>query len=137
MKPPQTGGCLCGKIRYEISDAPRLVYTCHCTECQHLTSSAFSIALAIAGFRLTGDEPQPLESIADSGRVKIRWVCPECGCWLFSTGKPGDGLYRVRGGTLDMAAPDFAFLDPEQTALDNAARGRSRRSRARFSALRH
>jgi hypothetical protein len=101
MKPPQTGGCLCGKIRYEISDAPRLVYTCHCTECQHLTSSAFSIALAIAGFRLTGDEPQPLESIADSGRVKIRWVCPECGCWLFSTGKPGDGLYRVRGGTLD------------------------------------
>jgi len=36
MKPPQTGGCLCGKIRYEISDAPRLVYTCLCTECQHL-----------------------------------------------------------------------------------------------------
>ena len=108
MKPPQTGGCLCGKIRYEISDAPRLVYTCHCTECQHLTSSAFSIALAIAGFRLTGDEPQPLESIADSGRVKIRWVCPECGCWLFSTGKPGDGLYRVRGGTLD----DTSWLRP-------------------------
>ena len=74
MKLPQTGGCLCGKIRYEISEAPRLVYTCHCTECQHLTSSAFSIALAVAGFRLTGDEPQPLESIADSGRVKIRWV---------------------------------------------------------------
>ena len=101
MKLPQTGGCLCGKIRYEISEAPRLVYTCHCTECQRLTSSAFSIALAVAGFRLTGDEPQPLESIADSGRVKIRWVCPVCGCWLFSTGKPGDGLHRVRAGTLD------------------------------------
>jgi len=50
MKLPQTGGCLCGKIRYEISEAPRLVYTCHCTECQRLTSSAFSIALAVAGF---------------------------------------------------------------------------------------
>jgi hypothetical protein len=75
MKLPQTGGCLCGKIRYEISEAPRLVYTCHCTECQRLTSSAFSIALAVAGFRLTADEPQPLESVAGSGRVKIRWVC--------------------------------------------------------------
>jgi hypothetical protein len=108
MKLPQTGGCLCGKIRYEISEAPRLVYTCHCTECQRLTSSAFSIALAVAGFRLTGDKPRPLESIADSGRVKIRWVCPVCGCWLFSTGKPGDGLYRVRAGTLD----DTSWLRP-------------------------
>jgi hypothetical protein len=97
MKLPQTGGCLCGKIRYEITRAPQLVYTCHCTDCQHLTSSAFSIVLAVAGFRLTGDEPRPLEAIADSGRVKIRWVCPECGCWLFSTGS----LHRVRAGTLD------------------------------------
>ena len=101
MELPQAGGCLCGKIRYEITEAPRLVYTCHCTDCQHLTSSAFSIALAVAGFRLMGGEPRPLEGIADSGRVKIRWVCPECGCWLFSTGKPGDGLFRVRVGTLD------------------------------------
>ena len=53
MKLPQAGGCLCGKIRYEITEAPRLVYTCHCTDCQHLTSSAFSVALAVAGFRLT------------------------------------------------------------------------------------
>jgi len=72
MKLPQAGGCLCGKIRYEITEAPRSVYTCHCTDCQHLTSSAFSIALAVAGFRLMGGEPRPLEAIADSGRVKIR-----------------------------------------------------------------
>ena len=55
MKLPQAGGCLCGKIRYEITEAPRLVYTCHCTDCQHLTSSAFSIALAVAGFRSERD----------------------------------------------------------------------------------
>jgi hypothetical protein len=105
-----------------------LVCACHCTECQRLTSSAFSIALAVAGFRLTGDEPQPLESIADSGRVKVRWVCPVCGCWLFSTGKPGDGLHRSAGwriGRYLMAAPDYAFLNPQQTALDNAAQRRS------------
>ena len=76
MKLPQTGGGLCGKIRYEISKAPRLI-PLH--RCQRLTSSAFSTALAVAGSRLTGDEPQPLESITDSGRVKIRWVCPVCG----------------------------------------------------------
>jgi hypothetical protein len=101
MELPRVGGCLCGTVRYEVTEAPRLVYTCHCTDCQDLTSSAFSVAIAVAGFRLTGGEPRPLEAIADSGRTKIRWVCPQCGCWLFSTGKPGDGLIRVQAGTLD------------------------------------
>ena len=31
---PQRGGCQCGAIRYEISGPPRVVYACHCTECQ-------------------------------------------------------------------------------------------------------
>ena len=33
MKLPQTGGCQCGKIRYEITEEPQLVYTCHCLDC--------------------------------------------------------------------------------------------------------
>jgi hypothetical protein len=33
-----------------------LVYTCHCTDCQRLTSSAFSMGIVVAeaGFRLSG-----------------------------------------------------------------------------------
>jgi hypothetical protein len=30
MKLPQTGGCQCGKVRYEITEEPQSVYTCHC-----------------------------------------------------------------------------------------------------------
>ena len=41
MKLPQTGGCQCGAIRYEITQAPQMVYTCHCNDCQRITSSAF------------------------------------------------------------------------------------------------
>jgi hypothetical protein len=43
MKLPQTGGCQCEAIRYEITEPPQSVYTCHCTDCQRLTSSAFSM----------------------------------------------------------------------------------------------
>ncbi len=32
MELPLTGGCQCGKIRYEITESPTLVYTCHCRE---------------------------------------------------------------------------------------------------------
>ena len=45
MRLPQTGGCQCGALRYEVTQAPQLVYTCHCTDCQRITSSAFSMAL--------------------------------------------------------------------------------------------
>jgi hypothetical protein len=64
--------------------------------------------LAVAGFRLTGDEARPLEAFADSGRVTIRWVCPECGCGVFGTGKPSDGTHRVQAGTLS----DTSWLRP-------------------------
>ena len=57
MKLPQTGGCQCGNIRYEITEAPQSVYTCHCTDCQRLTSSAFSIGVVVAetAFHRSGD----------------------------------------------------------------------------------
>jgi hypothetical protein len=42
MKLPQTGGCQCGAVCYEITQAPIMIYTCHCTDCQRMTSSAFS-----------------------------------------------------------------------------------------------
>ena len=76
MKLPQTGGCQCGSIRYEITEAPQLVYTCHCTDCQRLTSSAFSIGVVVSdrAFRLIGVEPRQLQRTADSGRVNTRLV---------------------------------------------------------------
>jgi hypothetical protein len=108
MKLPQTGGCLCGKISYTITEAPQLVYTCHCTACQRLTSSAFSTGVIVAesAFQLSGIEPRPLQRLADSGRTNTRWVCPECATWFASP--PRDGLIRVRAGTLD----DTSWLRP-------------------------
>lgn len=108
MNLPLTGGCLCGKIRYAISEAPHLVYTCHCTDCQHITSSAFSLGLSLpeAAFRLAAGEPRALRRIPDSGRPNTRFVCPDCACWVYS--QPRGGTVRVRGGTLD----DTSWLRP-------------------------
>ena len=98
MKLPQSGGCQCGKVRYQISEEPQSVYTCHCLDCQRLTSSAFSLGVVVPerGFRLTGLEPRQFQRTADSGRVNVRLVCPECGSWV--CGMPRDGVVRVRCG---------------------------------------
>ena len=102
MKLPLTGGCLCGNIRYEITAPPRLVYTCHCADCQKLTGSAFSIAFVAddGAFRLTHGEPRSLQRTAASGRTNRRWVCPDCGCWICGA-IAREGERRVRAGTLD------------------------------------
>jgi len=116
MKLPQRGGCQCGKIRYEITEGPQSVYTCHCLDCQRLTSSAFSLGIVVPekGLRLTGIEPRRLQRTADSGRVNTRLVCPECGSWI--CGLPRDGVIRVRGGTLD----DTSWLRPTRHILTHS-----------------
>ena len=110
MRLPLTGGCQCGKLRYEITEAPRLVYSCHCTACQKMTSSAFSMGVVIAedAFRLTKGEPRLVQRTTDSGRIATRWVCPDCGSWVSSAARPGAAVRTIRGGTLD----DKSWLKP-------------------------
>jgi hypothetical protein len=97
-------------LRYEITEAPHLIYACHCTDCQHMTSSAFSMGVVLAdgAFRLTKGEPRLLPRTADSGRISTRWVCPECGSWVSGAPRPGSAYRNVRGGTFD----DTSWLRP-------------------------
>ena len=43
MNIQQTGGCLCGAIRYSVSADPVRVTICHCTFCQKVTGSAYLV----------------------------------------------------------------------------------------------
>lgn len=107
MNLPQSGGCLCGALRYEITDPPLLTYTCHCTVCQRLTGSTFSSALVVPAeaCRFSGGEARSFQRTADSGRTVTRWICAECGTWICNGAKPGTAppgsFVALRAGTLD------------------------------------
>jgi hypothetical protein len=103
MKLPQTGGCQCGALRYEITQAPQMIYACHCSDCQSITSSAFSMALVLAdgAGRLVKGDPRAVQRTADSGRVTTRWMCPECGSWVCRAESSRSALRNVRAGTRD------------------------------------
>ena len=99
---------MCGSVRFEMTTFPTRVYACHCTDCQRATTSAFSISITVPSeaFHLSGKELQPaFGGVTDGGRVKTRWVCPECGICICGGVKPGTestGYMRnVRAGTLD------------------------------------
>ena len=70
MERPLTGGCQCDKIRYEVTEAPQLVYALHCTDCQRVTGSACSLGIALpeTAFHRTAGEPRVLQRMPDSGR---------------------------------------------------------------------
>lgn len=65
MQLPLTGSCQCGNIRYEITQTPQLVYTCHCTDCQRVTSSTFSLGIALPDL-LARMKRRPLAKGADA-----------------------------------------------------------------------
>ena len=52
------------------------------------------IVVPETAFRLMGAEPRQIQRVADSGRMNIRLVCPECGTWI--SDMPRDGVHRVR-----------------------------------------
>ena len=53
------GGCHCGYLRYEAEVDPANATICHCTDCQVLTGSAFSVVVSPreGSFRLLSGEP--------------------------------------------------------------------------------
>ena len=58
-KLPWDGQCRCGQTRFRITAAPFLTMACHCTGCQRMSASAFSLSVAVPaeGFAVTAGEP--------------------------------------------------------------------------------
>ena len=114
MEFPQLGGCLCGAVRYKVTQAPERTWTCHCMQCQRMTASAFSVAIAVPaeGFDILQGDLRGLDRTSDSGRVRTRWVCDQCGTWICGGSDPKLAptlpLRVVLGGTLD----DTSWLQP-------------------------
>src|SRR6187551_1629262 len=51
--PKISGGCLCGAVRYECNAEPFGTAICHCTHCQKVSGSAFSVNVVVPAPSLT------------------------------------------------------------------------------------
>ncbi|MBR9826435.1 MAG: GFA family protein [Alphaproteobacteria bacterium] len=105
---PREGGCQCGAVRYAVTVEPTALYCCHCTNCQSQGGSAFAMSMLVprSGFAFIKGEPKAFHFVADSGKRKIGWYCPECGGRLMHDTEGRDSV-TVRAGTLD-GAQDLA-----------------------------
>ena len=99
---PLQGRCRCGQLTYTVTAAPAFTFACHCTDCQQLTSSAFSMGMAVpkAGFEVRG-ETRVWAKTADSGGWSQQFTCPVCAGWTHTTTEHAQNFVIVRPSTLD------------------------------------
>ena len=96
-----SGGCLCGRVRYEAEVFLQNGYICHCTICQRSTGQPAEITVLIkAGtLRYLQGEPKYYTSSPDGKRG----FCDNCGSrivWQAQRAED-DWLTNITVGTLD------------------------------------
>ena len=97
-----TGGCLCGGVRFELSEAPQFAGYCHCTRCQRRTGTASSAQARVNGRALRivqGEELGRGWCHPEGGFEKC--FCRECGAHLFSRDPDDDTRVNVRMSAFD------------------------------------
>lgn len=101
-EPSTSGGCLCGGVRFELTEPATEAGYCHCTRCQRRTGTAGSAQARIDGdtFRLLqGEELVRAWRHPDGGFEKC--FCRECGAHLFSRNPDDHSQMSVRMGAFD------------------------------------
>jgi hypothetical protein len=99
------GGCLCGRIRYEMKSQPRLQLACHCVSCRKYSGSAFSMSALVPReeIEITG-MPKVYADRGDSGNEIKRAFCPDCGSSLYFEVAARPDALALNAGSLDDAS---------------------------------
>jgi len=106
---PWNGACRCGQVRIQVTARPLLTMACHCTGCQKMTASAFSLSAAIPaeGFAVTQGEPV----IGGLHGPDRHYHCPHCLSWVFTRPNGMDWFVNVRATMLDNATDLPPFVE--------------------------
>jgi hypothetical protein len=96
-----TGRCLCGTVRYEVTGAIGPIVFCHCSQCRRAQGSAFGTNAEVnAGdFAVVTGAASITEFESSPG--KKRAFCSVCGSPLYSRRVDRPGIVRLRIGTLE------------------------------------
>lgn len=98
-KLPWHAHCRCGQTALTLSAPPLITMACHCTGCQRMSASAYSLSIAFpaAGFAVTRGDPVIGGLHGDSRH----YHCAHCKSWLFTRPHGMDDMVNVRATMLD------------------------------------
>lgn len=98
-----TGGCLCGNIRYSVSQPVEKIIACHCTHCQKAsgTGASHNAVVSSSAVTFTAGKPKLYADTAQSGNTLNRYFCADCGSPIYSQRAQVPEMMVLKVGTLD------------------------------------
>jgi hypothetical protein len=101
LESPLSGGCLCGSVRFEVTEAPVSAVYCHCTRCQRRTGTAAAATarLAPGSLRITRGAELVRSYEPPDGFAKD--FCGNCGSALWARNPDDPQQVAVRLGVFD------------------------------------
>jgi len=95
------GGCLCGKVRFEITGKIQDIIYCHCSQCRKAQGSAFATNgnIDIKGFKFISGENELTGYESSPGLTK--YFCKYCGSPIISKNASNPNKVRVRLGVIE------------------------------------
>ncbi|HEV2533153.1 GFA family protein [Phenylobacterium sp.] len=107
---PVEGGCRCGQVRMRITAPPLLTMACHCTGCQQMTASAFSLSVAVPAEGFEVIQGEPVIGALHAPEVH-HYYCPWCMSWMFTRPQALSWFVNVRSTLLDDARWTTPFME--------------------------
>src|ERR671935_2325630 len=98
---PLTGGCLCGEVRFEVTEPLVSAGYCHCTRCQRRTGTAAAVSARIApgSLRVLSGEALLRAYQPEDGFAKV--FCSSCGSAMWAQNPDDADFVFVRMGAFD------------------------------------
>src|SRR5689334_23092837 len=93
---PLTGGCLCGGVRYEVTEPLVSASYCHCTRCQRRTGSAAEASAGDAPGSLRVTQGEELIASGNPPEGFVDCFCSACGGPLWSRSPDDPDVIAVR-----------------------------------------
>ena len=111
MPYPIEGSCQCGQVTYQLREAPTMVLACHCTECQKLSTSPFSVTAIIStgAIKFSG-ELKEWSRASDSGNTSSAKFCPNCGNRVYHFNPDDQATIKLKLKPVNIA--DAGLFEP-------------------------
>lgn len=95
------GSCLCGGVRFEVTDAPETLRHCHCESCKKLSGGTGTLNARVPSKAIRIVEGEDLLRTFKPVEGTAKTFCLACGSNLFGGGWPDSPTASVRASALD------------------------------------
>ena len=97
------GKCLCGAVKYKLSENPLFTQVCHCKDCKVLTGASYVINSSVIDNTLCieGKVSSSIKLQGGSGKSVKMFYCDKCGVYIYTDYESAIGRLNIRTKTLE------------------------------------